>query len=134
MAGKLGKGAIDYRTEERVALHRILEHSRKGKSWDHNFSYKRFKDRFWKAVSTDAHLQEGCFEWTRKVLRCGKIEEVICCPEDVRVSSGCDHDEWTVCAERSIPICNECWTLALEDEPIPKALANDNFKGTRTAS
>ena len=89
---KARKGGIDYRTEEREALHRILTQVGKGKSWEQNLSYKRFKDRFGQAVSTDAHLQEGCFEWTRRVVRGGKIEQVICCPEDVRASSKCEHD------------------------------------------
>ena len=34
-----------------------------------------------------------------------------------------------MCAECDIPICNECFRLALKDAKIPRCLANDNFTG-----
>ena len=56
------KGNIAYRTDKWNMLHKILTHSDYSKSWEHNLSYKRFKDCFGDAVSTDPHLQPGTFE------------------------------------------------------------------------
>ena len=48
----------------------------------------------------------------------------------VVLSSKCAHDPLTeVCADCSIPICNECWKHAANSQDIPKAMCNDNFIG-----
>ena len=61
--------------------------------------------------------------------RVGQSEEALCNPEDVRSTQQCKHDEHTVCSKCDIPICNDCWSLAIADLPIPSALCNDNIIG-----
>ena len=78
------KGGISYRSNRREMLHKILTHSSYAFSWEHNLSYKRFKDRFGEAVAADPDLQHGIFEWKRKVQRSSGSEEAFCCPQDVR--------------------------------------------------
>ena len=92
-------------------------------------SAKRFKANFGEAVSTDPFLQDKIYEWRRKVLQRKDVvdNEALCCPEDVVRSAGCKHKEDTVCSNCHIPICNECWQLAQQNDKIPKALVNDNF-------
>mgnify|MGYP000518008479 FL=1 len=90
-------------------------------------SVKRFKATFGEAVRSDPFLQEGGFEWKRRVV--GRDDEAFCCPEDVLRGAACQHDDETVCSKCRIPICNECWGLAKSKQKIPKALANDNFIG-----
>ena len=34
-----------------------------------------------------------------------------------------------MCAECDIPICNDCFELAIRNQKIPRCLANDNFVG-----
>ena len=126
---RVQKGSIEYRGDKRALLRRVLSHSAYADSWKHNLSHKYFKNRFGDAVATDPDLQEGVFEWRRKVQRQGIWEEAICCPEDVHASPKCKHDETVVCSMCDIPICNECWTSAINNEKIPKALACDNFIG-----
>ena len=92
-------------------------------AWTQNLSWKKFKTRFGEAVATDAGMQEGAYEWKRKILRKGVLEEALCCPEDVRATARCRHDAHTVCSCCDIPICNECWTLGCANAKIPKALA-----------
>ena len=110
-------------------LHKILTHSSYAFSWEHNLSYTRFKDRFGEAVAADPELQHGIFEWKRKVQRSSGSEEAFCCPQDVRRSPKCKHDDISVCSLCDIPICNDCWILAINNEAIPQAIANDNFIG-----
>ena len=79
------------------------------KAWEVNLSAKRFKDQFGDAVATDPGMQEGCFEWIRKVKRASGVDRVLCCPEDVLRSSRCKHDDETVCEHCEVPMCNDCW-------------------------
>ena len=97
--------------------------------WEQNLSWKRFLLNYGEAVDADEFLKDGCWEWRRKVRR-GRIwDEVFCNPEDVVATDLCAHDATTVCSRCRIPICNECWTLACLNRPIPKAFCNDNFTG-----
>ena len=88
--GKFGesmrKGTIDFRCQEHKLLHRLLTHSDGATSWDYNLSHKKFKDKFGEAVQADPNLKDGDFEWKRKVMRNGKMEAALCCPEDVQKS------------------------------------------------
>ena len=65
----------------------------------------------------------------RKVRRRGCVDTILCCPEDVEMSTKCKHDASFVCQHCHIPFCNECYTLALQKKPIARCLANDNFIG-----
>ena len=131
--GKFGeprrKGNIEYRCDQKDLLRRFVLHSTNGKFWDGNLSYKKFKGKFGEAVQSDPQLQKNEFEWRRKVLRNSGTEEALCCPEDVEKSAMCAHDDTIVCTNCRIPVCNECWELAVNNKNIPKALANDNFIG-----
>ena len=71
------KGKLAYRSDKRQMLQKILTHSDYSKAWEHNLSYKRFKDRFGDAVSTDPHMQAGTFEWKRKIQRDTGLEEAL---------------------------------------------------------
>ena len=61
-------------------------------TWSSNFSAKRFKSLYGKAVATDPGMQDDCFEWVRKVSRNGTVDTMLCCPEDVEMTSKCKHD------------------------------------------
>ena len=123
------KGTIAYRDhgEFEAVMQRILSDDSYREFWDYNLSVKRFKATFGEAVQSDPFLQEGGFEWKRRVF--GRDDEAFCCPEDVLRGAACQHDDETVCSKCRIPICNECWGLAKRKQKIPKALANDNFIG-----
>ena len=126
------KGNICYRRGTTNALINILRGDADPKAeeaWTFNMSAKRFKDRFGDAVAEDPGMSDSCFEWFRNVRRSGKVERVLCCPEDVVRTSKCRHDETFICEKCDIPICNECFQLALKDSKIPRCLANDNFIG-----
>jgi len=99
------------------------------RAWEFNLSQKRFKDHFGEAVRSDESFAENTWEWRRKVQREGQEEDIMCNPEDVLPTSMCSHDVNTVCSRCDIPICNECWRLAMANASIPKALTNDNFVG-----
>ena len=129
------KGDIAYRnaSSHKKLLKRILhvhedEDDSYDRCWQYNFSWKRFRTHYGKAVEADDFLKDGCWEWRRKVKR-GNNWEKLCNPEDVMHSKVCRHDDTAVCNRCDIPICNECWTLACLNRPIPKALCNDNFIG-----
>ena len=55
--------------------------------------------------------------------------QLSCCPEDVERSGNCTHDASFVCPCCRIPFCNNCYQLALQKQPIPRCLANDNVIG-----
>ena len=124
------KGTIDYRSskKQREQLQSMLHSASHNQFFTSNLSYKKFRNDYGEASSTDPHLQDGVYEWKRKIKRPG-TEEIICCPEDVRRTPYCKHDEETVCSKCEIPICNDCWYLGISNEKIPKALACDNFIG-----
>jgi hypothetical protein len=92
------KGTIDYRADMHRTLHTMFCGDDYDGSWRHNFSYKSFKDRFGEAVASDPGLQDGVYEWKRKVQRRGVSEEMLCCPEDVQLGPLCRHDEQSVCS------------------------------------
>ena len=129
---RTSKGDIDYRRDVQKRLHKLLhgdeEHSL-DRAWEFNLSRKRFKDHFGEAVNADVSFAQNTWEWRRKVRRDGQEQDIMCNPEDVVVTSACKHDENTVCCHCDIPICDECWRLALTNASIPKALTNDNFVG-----
>jgi hypothetical protein len=126
------KGSVDIRTNKDVRLHAILHGAANGdvrEAWEYNLSYKRFKTHFGRAVELDPDLQEGSWEWRRRVRGCSREHVLLCNPEDVTRSKNCKHDAITVCHYCNIPICNQCWRLAAKFQKIPKALANDNYIG-----
>ena len=128
-------GRIDYRNNEvdRVHLSNLFSEADFDSSFfTKNLCAKRFKKCYGAAVEKDPMLfTEGCYEWRRSVVSNGRVcGEALCNPEDVVLSSKCVHDARTViCADCSIPICNECWRYAATSQDIPKALCNDNFVG-----
>ena len=109
------KGSVDIRTNKDVRLHAILHGAANGdvrEAWEYNLSYKRFKTHFGRAVELDPDLQEGSWEWRRRVRGCSREHVLLCNPEDVTRSKNCKHDAITVCHYCNIPICNQCWRLA----------------------
>ena len=122
----LQKGDIAYRSNEKVLRETLLKHADENTFWKHNSSHKRFKAKHGDAVRTDDGMREDSYEWKRKIDNEGSIDEALCCPEDVRKSPHCSHDDTFICAKCRIPVCNECWAATLKSEKIPKALTNDN--------
>ena len=92
------KGNIDYRPDMHRTLERMFCDPDWETSWRHNFSYKSFRDRFGDAVASDPGMQDGSYEWKRNIQRNGSLEEMLCCPEDVKPGPKCRHDENTVCS------------------------------------
>ena len=68
-------------------------------------------------------------DWAKTVAFESGGMRVMCCPEDVSMSSRCRHNDTFVCEESSIPICNDCFELSRSHKRIPRSLANDNFIG-----
>ena len=101
-------------------------------SWKYNFSGKRFRTAFGDVVAADPGLAPDCWEWCRDVQRDGSLEDILCNPEDVQLTSLCRHNEHTVCSKCRIPICHDCWELAAADLPIPRAMCNDNYIGRKS--
>jgi len=128
---KRSKGEIDYISDGEL-LKRLLhggQDDSSDRAFEYNLSRKRFKDRFGAAVANDESFRNDTWEWTRKTTRNGQQEEVMCNPEDVIRTQACNHDAHTVCSSCRIPFCNVCRRLTCENQPIPKALTNDNFVG-----
>ena len=125
----LEKGNICYRRGNKKALLSILQGDPANDAWEYNMSSKRFKDRFGRTVASDPDMAESSFEWFRKVKRKSGVERILCCPEDVRKTEKCKHDDISVCEHCDIPICNECYRLSLAGEKIDRSLTNDNFIG-----
>ena len=129
---QLEKGNICYRTENKAAVLRIIagdKDTSADEAWQFNMSAKRFKDTFGQAVSMDPDMRDGSSEWFRNVRRRGRVDRVLCCPEDVCRSTRCRHPDNFVCGDCYIPICNDCYRLAIDKQKAPRALANDNFIG-----
>jgi hypothetical protein len=125
------KGKIAMR-RNRKQLQKILggdEDEAARTAWDANLSAKRFKSLYGDAVATDPGMQADSFEWIRKVRRAGGVDTILCCPEDVEMSRACKHDFSFVCADCHIPYCNECYTLSVQKQAIPRCLTNDNYIG-----
>ena len=55
--------------------------------------------------------------------------KVCCKPEDVERTPRRRHDDDTICSSCKLPVCNECWSLTMRKQAIPKALTNDNYIG-----
>ena len=88
--------------------------------------YETFQQHYGSAVKADEDLHGNKSPWRRRVL--GTARELLCNPEDVDTSD-CRHDARYVCTACHIPICDDCWRRSLQRQPIPKAIANDNFIG-----
>ena len=81
-----------------------------------NFNLALFKERYATDGQQDgnpfAHcteLDEGDLEWQREMFfRDPSIDPVrlLCCPEDVRRSPSCKHEQGQLCGDCEIPICN----------------------------
>ena len=131
--GKFGavlqKGDISYRCDEKLLRDKLLKHADNNPTWQHNSSHKRFKGKHGDAVDTDPHMNDDSYEWKRKIDDHGVTDDAMCCPEDVKKSPQCTHDDTFVCCKCRIPVCNECWAATVNPEKIPKALTNDNFTG-----
>ena len=89
-------------------------------------SFATFEELYGDAAKADEHLHDRASPWRRQVY--GTDHELLCNPEDVDISD-CQHDDQYVCTSCRIPICDECWRRSLQRQPIPKAIANDNFIG-----
>ena len=124
------KGNICYRRGNKKTLLQIIAGDGVAEeAWQFNMSAKKFKDRFGQAVSVDPGMQDESWEWFRNVRRRSGVDRILCCPEDVVRSAKCRHGDTFVCQDCEIPICNECYRLAVDNKKIPRALANDNFIG-----
>ena len=128
----VSKGEIDYMQRGNDGdLFNLPHGGQDGKALDRafevNLSRKKFKSRYGAAVANDESFANDTWEWKRLTMRSGQLQEVMCNPEDVDPCSR--HDSRTVCSNCRIPICNECRRLTHKNQPIPKALANDNFIG-----
>ena len=64
----------------------------------------------------------------------GQVCEVLCCPEDVRSTSRCQHAADTLCPHCEIAICNSCYKVChdVTATAIPMSFGNDNFWGYTT--
>ena len=80
-------------------------------------------------MKADPGMKKDCWEWSRNVVRGGETRRLLCCPEDVRKSTKCHHEDEFVCGDCDIPICDTCYRMAADRRKIPTALANDNFIG-----
>ena len=117
------KGRISMRTKMASKL------QEQKTSWSYNSSYKRFRNTFGDAVSTDPHLQEGSWEWKRRLQGRDENSDMLCSPEDVRRSATCRHPDTEICNSCQIPLCNECWKHICNNTKCPIALTNENFIG-----
>ena len=117
------KGKISFRTDAQF-LKKIFTESNKEQPHA-AVSYALFQKLYGKAVSTDPFLQENSAEWLRRVYRSG--EELLCCPEDMQLSSKCKHSVNEICLCCKVPICHECAGHIKLGEQPSKALTNDNF-------
>ena len=88
-------------------------------------SLSTFQDLYGEAVASDPFLQNGSSEWVRRVHSSGEF--LMCCPEDVQLSSKCKHPNTDICVHCQIPVCHECVGFVEADQLPPKALSNDNF-------
>ena len=56
-------------------------------AWTYNLSAKRFKDTFGEAVASDPGMEDSSHEWFRNIRRRGRVDRVLCRPEDVGQTS-----------------------------------------------
>ena len=105
------KGTIRWRTNVKGILQRISGEAKEKTLWTNNLSSKHFKDHFGDAVRTDPFLQQGKFEWYRRLRKNCQRDQASYCPEDIVRGAQCVHDEHTVCSQCQIPTCDECWTI-----------------------
>jgi len=123
-------GKISYCVDSRLlaALLHGADETTFDVAFQYNLSYEYYKKRkFHEAVMSDPFLQQNSTEWTRATYRNQVREVMLCCPEDVHPSPGCQHADDTVCSGCQIPLCNECLFFLRQGRKIPKALCNDNF-------
>ena len=101
-------------------------------AWNFNLSAKRFKDTFGAVVATDPGMQEDSWEWFRNVVRDGRVDRILCCPEDVVTK--CNHPAHFVCADCEIPICNECFALEKQKEKYLGVWRTTTTRGMRMSA
>ena len=104
--------------------------SSKAKTLDLNDSREKFEDKFGEAAQTEPKRQNAEREWRRQVMRDGRMEAALCCPEDAERSDQRRHDEAFVCSKCRIPVCSDCCGLARDSGKIPGVLAIDNSSDT----
>ena len=117
------KGRIAMRTNTVTKIHGQKT------TWTYNSSYKRFRNTFGDAVSTDPCLTEHCWEWKRRLQGEKENCDVLCSPEDIKRSKSCQHPDTEICNHCQVPLCNECWKHICNNTKCPIALTNDNFIG-----
>ena len=122
-----------------LKLHREDE-----KAFRLNFSAAAFKERFaterqeqGNPFEGAAELDESNFEWRRRLIlphaRCAY--DIICCPEDVEMSNGCQHSLEELCPRCRLPLCWRCSSTMLNksgSRVVPMGLCNDNLWGYTT--
>jgi len=118
------KGKIYCPTNDKVL--RGLLHGSEEESTEQSFEYNLSCD-FWKkrrlheAVEMDPFFpDEETFEWSRRVTRHDVQKTMLCCPEDVRRSSRCKHEDTEVCWRCEIPVCNECYNILKRGGKFPR--------------
>ena len=105
-------------------LQKLFSENTRGKA-NAFLSLETFQDLHGKAVATDPFSQNDCYEWKRRCHRSGDF--LLCCPEDVELSSKCKHPDTDICLHCKIPLCHECIGFVDQGRHPPKALTNDNF-------
>ncbi len=130
--------SIQYRSVENTLLMMMRKNK---KAFGLTFELSKFRLRY----GSDAHpegnpfascqdFNEDQWEWRRRFPDGGEDCVVLCCPEDVRKSSYCRHDDTILCCKCLIPICSSCYTYCWQPslEVIPLSLGSDNFCGYTT--
>ena len=79
-------------------------------------------------VFADEEAGSGKSHAKFRLLSSGGSPPVLCCPEDVQP---CEHGHGPTefCSRCRIPLCRHCFQLLAARQPVPMALAKDNFWG-----
>ena len=90
-------GRIDYRNDMGQTLQDLL--TRHDATFEHNLSFKKFKENYGLAVRADAQFRDNTpkpvWEWKRSVLGQDRDGDVLCNPEDVKQTPGqCQPKGW----------------------------------------
>ena len=120
------KGTIEYHTVKRlVAWLEPQEGDTSDTKWTENFDFDTFVQRYmpW-ATEAESEVKptqgssnstrnpehgfvRTSWEWKRRIVHGKRNKVALCCPEDIRRSKRCNHDEHTLCGACQIPLCFE---------------------------
>ena len=117
------KGTIHYCGDSQWLKKLFTEKA--GEEPNASVSYSAFQKLYGDAVANDPFLQKDSSEWVRRIHRSG--QKLLCCPEDVQLSTECKHPANEICLRCKVPICHECRGHIISEQHPPKPLTNDNF-------